>query len=162
MLRNLPLIVCCWIKLCGLFAHEAVLSKLESMYPPAFFQIWWWLHSDCPGRWLSPCAEASWGFHPAEVPRQRPEGEASQHTAVSAPVHAGSVGQDFQAVHQASAEAGHRGLLCVPDHPGSGEAPNMGEWKKSGFFFQTWIWKVPMDQKRHLELFKRRVEPVNC
>lgn len=110
------------------------------MYRPAFFQVWWWLHGDCPGRRLSPCAEASRGFRPADVPRQRPEGEALQHTAVSAPIQAGSVGQHFQPVHQASAEAGHRGLLCVPDHPGSGEAPNMGEWKNSGFFFQTlWI-----------------------
>lgn len=90
-------------------------------------QVWWRLHGDCQGRWLSASAEASRGFCPGGIPRQCSEGEASQHTAISVPLCAWSLGQHFQTVFQPAAEAGYRRLLCVPDHSGSGEAQYLGE-----------------------------------
>lgn len=105
-------------------------------------QVWRWLHGDCPGRRISPSAEASRGFCPGDVPRQHSEGEASQHTAISVPLCAGSLGQHFQTVFQPAAEAGYRRLLCVPDHPGSGEARNLGEWQSSILFLLSFFNKT--------------------
>lgn len=113
-------------------------------------QVWRWLHGDCPGRRISPSAEASRGFCPEDVPWQHSEGEASQHTAISVPLCVGSLGQHFQTVFQPAAEAGNRRLLCVPDHPGSGEARNLGKWHSSILFFYALSIKpkVPMGQSR--------------
>lgn len=105
-------------------------------------QVWRWLHGDCPGRRISPSAEASRGFCPEDVPWQHSEGEASQHTAISVPLCVGSLGQHFQTVFQPAAEAGNRRLLCVPDHPGSGEARNLGKWQSSILFLLRFVNKT--------------------
>lgn len=117
-------------------AHLLLLAKCQ--WP--LFQIWRRLHSDRAGCWFPSWTQARRGLYPADVPRQRSQGESPQHTPVPTSTRTRSSGQHLQPLHPPPAEAKLRGLLCVPDYSGSGETETLNSYYQ--VYLVELVWKV--------------------